>query len=134
MSATATPRGASSAPLTPFARILRRAVERVPGAIGGAFAAADGEMVDAYTVEDPEQWAILTAHYGVVLRHLESAFGTWHFGGPLFFIAQHQRLEVMVHTVNEGYFTLLACRPPAPLHRALEAMVAAVAELSKEME
>lgn len=119
--------------LTPFGQILRRAVDQTPHAVGGAFAAADGEMVDAYTDGDAEQWAIITAHYGVVLSLLESAFGTWHFGGPRYFIAQHEKLDVMVHTVSGGYFALLACRPPAPLSRALAALETAARELAKEM-
>lgn len=119
--------------MTPFGEILRHAVEQIPGAVGGAFAAADGEMVDAYSLEDPEQWAIVTAHYGVVLRHLENAFDTWHFGGPRYFIAQHERLDVMVHTVAAGYFALLACRRPAPLARALAALSEAAEQLAQEM-
>jgi hypothetical protein len=127
----ATARGAA---ITPFARILRQAVDSTPGSIGGSFAAADGEMVDAYTDGDPEQWAILTAHYGVMLHHLESAFGTWHFGGPRYFIAQHERLDVVVHTVAAGYFALLACRPPGSLQLALDALEIAAGELAKEMK
>lgn len=119
--------------MTPFGEILRHAVESTPGAVSGAFAAADGEMVDAYCRHDPEHWAIVTAHYGVVLRHLESAFDTWHFGGPHYFIAQHERLDVMVHTVAAGYFALLACEKPAPLARALSALREASIALAKEM-
>jgi hypothetical protein len=119
--------------MTPFLRILRCAVDNTPGAIGGAFAAADGEMVDAYTDGDSEQWAIVTAHYGVVLRHMECAFGTWHFGGTRYFIAQHARLDVMVHTVAGGYFALLACRPPSPLRRAIASLEIAAANLAREM-
>lgn len=119
--------------MTPFGEILRHAVETTPGAVGGAFAAADGEMVDSYCHHDPEHWAIVTAHYGVVLRHLESAFDTWHFGGPHYFIAQHEKLDVMVHTVAAGYFALLACEKPAPLARALSALREAAAALAKEM-
>ncbi len=119
--------------MTPFSRILRNAVAHTPGAVVGAFAAADGEMVDAYTEGDAEHWAIVTAHYGVVLRHLESAFGTWHFGGPRYFIAQHEKLDIMVYTVAGGYFALLACRPPAPLARALTALEVAAAQLALEM-
>jgi predicted regulator of Ras-like GTPase activity (Roadblock/LC7/MglB family) len=119
--------------MTPFGRILRRAIEQTPGAVGCAFAAADGEMVDAYTEGDSEQWAIVTAHYGVVLRHLESAFGTWHFGSTRFFIAQHEKLDVVVYTVAGGYFALLACRPPAPLSRALAALEIAAQQLAQEM-
>jgi hypothetical protein len=122
--------------LTPFAEIMRRAVEATPGAIGGAFADAEGEMVDGYTTIDREEWAILTAHYGVVLVQLHGAFGTWHYGGPEYFIAQHQRLDVVVHSVANGYYALLAVAErdgTAPLATALSSLRAAAAELKREI-
>jgi hypothetical protein len=119
--------------VTPFGAILRRAVELTPNAIGGAFADADGEMVDSYTTIDPTDWAILTAHYGVVLGHLSAVFGTWHYGGPEYYIAEHQRLEVIVQMVEAGYYALLACKPPAPIALALDNLRAASFALQKEM-
>ena len=118
---------------SPFAEILKTAVERTPRAIGGAFAASDGEMVDYFSSADPIEWAILTAHYGVLLGHLESCFNTWHFGGPQFFVVEHSRVDVVVMTVMEGYYALMAIEQPAPLQTALSSMSDAVAELKKEM-
>ena len=119
---------------SPFATILQTAVERTPGAIGGAFAAYDGEMVDSFAGGDPTEWAILTAHYGVVLANLEAAFNTWHFGGPEFFVIEHTRLDILVHTVEHGYFALLAVEQPAPLWQALASLQYAVLELRREMQ
>jgi hypothetical protein len=112
------------------------AVEATPGAIGGAFADSEGEMVDGYTTIDREEWAILTAHYGVVLVQLHGAFGTWHYGGPEYFIAQHQRLDVVVHSVANGYYALLAMTErdgTAPLATALTSLRCAAAELMREI-
>ncbi len=39
--------------MTPFGAILKTACDRTPGAVGGAFAASDGEMVDFVTRTDP---------------------------------------------------------------------------------
>lgn len=119
--------------MTPFAQILRRAVEATPNAIGGAFADAEGEMVDSYSTIDPHEWAVLTAHYGVVMAHLHAAFGTWHFGGPEYFIAQHRDLDIVVCAVDAGYYALLAMRMPANLGLALQQLRAATAELRREM-
>jgi hypothetical protein len=119
--------------MSPFARILRAAVERTPRAVGGAFAASDGEMVDYFSTADPTEWAILTAHYGVVLGHLEAVFNTWHFGGPEFFVVEHTKLDVLVHTVSEGYYALLAVEQPSPLGVALTSLREAVGELRREM-
>jgi hypothetical protein len=118
--------------VTPFAAILRRAVEAT-NALGGAFADADGEMVDSFGRVEPQRWAVLTAHYGVVLRHLVHAFGTWHYGGPEYFIVEHEGIEVVVHAVDAGYYALLAFERFAPLARALDCLRAAATELREEM-
>jgi hypothetical protein len=118
---------------SPFGEILRRAVRATPGAIGGAFADSQGEMIDGFTTRDPHEWALLTAHYGIVLSQLHAAFGTWHFGGPEYFIAQHAVLDVVVHAVDGGYYALLAVSEPAPLGHALRSLRQAARELHREM-
>ena len=120
--------------MTVFAAILKRAVEATPNAIGGAFADRDGEMVDSFATIDAQEWAILTAHYGIVLAQLDAAFGTWHFGGPEYFVAQHQAMEVVVHAVEAGYYALLAMRGGGPLGIAIESLRAAASELREEMK
>jgi hypothetical protein len=119
--------------MTVFAAILKRAVDGTPNAVGGAFADRDGEMVDSYTNINRDEWAILTAHYGVVLAHLTAAFGTWHYGGPEYYIAEHRKLEIVVHAVELGYYALLALKPPGPLAIALDNLRAAASALRKEM-
>jgi len=120
--------------VTPFADILRRAVEDTPGALGGAFADRFGELVDSFNnTYKPEDWALLTAHYGVVLRHLAAAFGTWHYGGPEFFIAEHDTLGVVVHTVHDGYYALIAMKSPAQIAAALQSLHRAAGQLRREM-
>ncbi len=124
--------------MSPFAEIMRWVVETTPGAIGGSFAASDGELVDYWAPGGADEWAILTATYGVVLQQLESAFGTWHYGGPEYFIAQHASLDVLVHTVAEGYFALLAVTTPdhaagPPLGIALSHLQQAISLLREEM-
>jgi hypothetical protein len=119
--------------VTPFAHILQKAVQATPNAIGGAFAAGDGEMVDSFAQIDPHEWAVITAHYGIVLSHLTAAFGTWHFGFPEYFIAKHAKLEVVVHAVDGGYFALMAFHEQPNLPIALEQLRVAAGELRKEM-
>ncbi|HET9626396.1 MAG TPA: hypothetical protein VFP84_33775 [Kofleriaceae bacterium] len=119
--------------MTPFGEILKRAVHATPYAIGGAFADSQGEMIDAFTTRDPHEWALITAHYGIVLGQLHAAFGTWHFGGPDYFIARHTELDVVVHAVDGGYYTLLAVTEPAPLGHALRSLREAARALHREM-
>jgi hypothetical protein len=119
--------------ISPFGAILKRAVEATPGAFGGAFADAQGEMIDGFTTRDANDWALLTAHYGVVLSQLNAAYGTWHVGAPEYFIAQHTVVDVVVHAVPGGYYALLAVSQPAPLARALASLRAAASALHREM-
>jgi hypothetical protein len=122
--------------MTAFGDIMKRAVESTPGAIGGAFADSEGEMVDSFATYDKHEWACLTAQYGIVLNQLHSAFGTWHFGSPEYFIAQHTDLDIVVHSVAQGYYALLAIsddRGSAPIAIALASLRTAAVELRKEM-
>lgn len=118
---------------SPFADILRVAVESTPGAIGGAFAASDGEMVDYFCLNDPHEWALLTAHYGVVLANVQAALNTCHWGEANMIMIEHTGLDILVHSVEEGYYALLAVDQPASLGRAMQAMEQAVEELRREM-
>jgi hypothetical protein len=121
---------------TPFANIMRRVVEATPGAVGGAFADSEGEMVDSFSIIDKHDWAVLTAHYGVVLAHLHSCFGTWHYGGPEYFIAQHNKMDVLVCAIAHGYYALLGIHTyegSAPIALALAQLRTAAAELRKDI-
>jgi hypothetical protein len=121
--------------VTPFGEIMRRAVEATPGAVGAAFADSQGEMVDGFATEyEPTDWAILTAHYGVLLAQVRAVFGIWHFGGLEYFIAQHKSLGIIVHAVEGGYYALIAITNPSNrCGIALSTLRAAATELKKEM-
>lgn len=104
---------------TCFGHILKRTVEATPGAIGGAFADRQGELVDSfapgYTALD---WAILTAHFGIILTHIHDAFGVLHHGGPEYFISHHDKFGIVVHTVDDDYYALLAVTDPSQVRGA----------------
>lgn len=116
-----------------FADILEVAVARTPGAVGGAFAARDGEIVDSFASSDPLEWAILTAHYGVVLSSMQSALRTFHYGEAELVMMSHDEVDILLHSVAEGYYALLAVGHPAPLGLAIDALTKAVESLRREM-
>jgi predicted regulator of Ras-like GTPase activity (Roadblock/LC7/MglB family) len=118
---------------SPFAEILRQAVEATPGALGGAFAASDGEMVDYFARRDAFEWALFTAHYGVVLSHVQLALNTWHYGEASMVMIEHKTLAILIHSVKDGYYALMALGHPAPLGRAIQALSRAAAHLREEM-
>jgi len=119
--------------VSPFAEIIEAAVNRTPGAVGAAFAASDGEMVDSYAKADAEEWALITAHCGILLGHIQSALNTFHYGEADFVIMTHARVDILVHSVAEGYYALIAARHPAPLGRVLAEVTVAAEKLRKEM-
>jgi hypothetical protein len=118
---------------TPFSEILQRAIDATPGAIGGAFAAEDGETVDYVSPWDRHDWASLTAHYGVLLAHVQSALHTFHFGEAEIMMICHQGVDVLVSSVEEGYYALLVVGRPRSLAAAMHSLTMAAVELRREM-
>lgn len=118
---------------TPFAAILRKAVERTPGALGSAFAARDGELVDVFVPSDVPEWDFFTAHYGILLSHVQSALRTFHYGEAELMMMSHSDTDVLLHPVIEGYYALMAVDHPAPLGKAISALDVAAKELRLEM-
>lgn len=118
---------------SPFSAILRDAVERTPGAVGGSFAASDGEMVDWFARRDPAEWAVLTAHNGVLFAHVQSALHTFHYGDAELLVISFGRLAVLVRAVADGYFALLGVTQPAAISAAITAIERAAAALREEM-
>ena len=116
-----------------FGEILEAAVARTPGAVGGAFAAADGETVDMVSEWEVSDWKILTAHYGIVLTSIQSALHTFHYGEAELIVVSHRKLELLIRSVVDGYFALIAIEPPAPLARAIASLERASGELQREM-
>jgi predicted regulator of Ras-like GTPase activity (Roadblock/LC7/MglB family) len=119
--------------MTPFGEILRHAVEVTPGALGGAFAAGDGETVDAFWEGDLTEWAILTAHYGVVLAQVQAALHTFHFGEAELVVISAEHRDVLMHAVGDGYYALLVIEATAPLAPAMSALERATRELREEL-
>ena len=120
---------------TPFAAILRQAVEQLPGAIGGTLAAGDGETVD-YHVRGGwrrAEWELLTAHHGILLGQLRSWLHTRHYGDPELLVVSHRRLHVLVREVADGYFALLAIDDAAEIVSAPRLLEPAAAQLQEEM-
>ena len=120
--------------MTNFAEILRTAVQATPGALGGAFAAYDGELVDQFpSTSATQEWPILAAHYGIILQQAQRALLTFHYGDIQWVLICHEDLDVMVYSVQDGYYALLATPHPGPVARAATALAEAARALRKEM-
>lgn len=117
----------------PFCEILQDAVEQTPRAIGSAFAAWDGETVDFVSTWSDNDWLVLTAHYGVVLAHIQSALHTFHFGEAETVHLTHQRLDIVIQAVKEGYYALIAVERPSNLGKAMRVLQRTAEKLRVEM-
>lgn len=116
-----------------FTPILRRAVESVPGAVGAIFAARDGESVEHFARIDDEEIKIMGAHYGIILNHVQSVLHLFHFGEAEEIVVHHDRLDLFVRAVNEGYFIVLATSQGVHLANALRELRGAAQALKGEM-
>lgn len=120
--------------ISPFYDIMREAVESTPGAIGGAFADSDGETVDLFAADGGDMWAIFTAHYGIVLNFVRNALSVFHYGDAQFLLLRHTDVDVLIQSVSEGYYALLAIHSPAPLGAAMACLERAATALRAEMK
>jgi hypothetical protein len=121
---------------TPFAAILRQAVEQLPGAIGGTLAAGDGETVDYHLRGGGwrrTDWELLTAHHGVILGHIRSWLHTRHYGDPEMLVVSHRELVVLLREVADGYFALLAIDDAAEIVSASRLLAEAALQLRQEI-
>ena len=126
---------------TPFAVILQRAMDRIPGAIGGTLAAGDGETVDFHLTPDgggesrldETEWQILTAHHGVLLGHIRAALRTFHVGDPQTFVVSHQGMHVLLSAIDDEYFALVAVDGAQPVAPAIYHLGRAMVDLRREM-
>jgi hypothetical protein len=119
---------------TSFTTILQRTVEAVPGAVGAIFAAWDGEAVDHWAARmDRDEILFLAAHYGIVLNHVQSVLHLFHFGEAEEIILHHTHMDLLVRSVSDGYYVVLAVRGQSHLATALREVGAAAIALRREM-
>lgn len=120
--------------MSPFRIILQHAVERVPGAVGAIFADWDGEAVDHFARGVKEEMLILAAHYGVILKYIQSALHLSHFGEAEEVILLHHKLDFVIRAVAKDYFVILVVvADAAHLATALREASAAASALRVEM-
>ena len=133
---------------TPFTPILRTLLVEVPDALGAIFADWEGEAVDQFP--DPRRaedaatplppsgietfdLRLFGAHWGIILNYVNAALRTFHYGDLQVVMLHHDRLDILIQTVDARYYLLIALRPGAPLGRALLELERGVRALRVEM-
>jgi predicted regulator of Ras-like GTPase activity (Roadblock/LC7/MglB family) len=119
--------------MTPFAAILQRTVDNVPGAIGAIFADWDGEAVDLAGQAHGDELKLMGAHYGVILANVQALLRLFHFGEAVEIVLQHEKIDLCVHAVGDGYYVVLAIGAGGHLATALREARACAAGLRREM-
>ena len=118
---------------TPFTSILQRTVERVPGAIGAIFADWEGEAVDLAGQNHRDELKYIGAHYGVILNNVQALLRLFHFGEAVEIVIQHEKVDLCVHAVGDGYYIVLAVSADGHLATALREARVCAAVLRQEM-
>jgi hypothetical protein len=133
---------------TPFTPILRTMLAEVPDALGAIFADWEGEAVDLFPdprrAEDAQtplppaaiesfDLRLFGAQWGVILNQVNAALRTFHYGDPQIVTLHHDRLDILIQTVDVRYYLLLALRPGASMSRALQELERGVRALRMEM-
>lgn len=127
--------------MTGFKAILAHAVDSATGGLFGALVAYDGEIVDSYlscregltTKEQKAQCAFISAHHGVILKHVRTMLHSFHFGNTETLSFSYGDLRVGMTTLPENYFAVLACRATTPLAEAQNSLSQARSHLRSEM-
>ena len=113
---------------------MTTAVLSVPGAVGGAFAASDGETVDGFSDEHTEyEWALVTAHFGVIFSMIQRSTKKNFASYAQSVVIRLKEYDIVLKLVADGYYAILALQDTGQIGSALKALNIASIALKKEM-
>ena len=104
--------------MSAFGDILEAMVRRVPGAVGAVFADWEGEPVDQFAHIPPLDIQLVGAHWGVVWSQASARLGRHRLGLVEELLIEGERAIVLVRSVTDRYFVVLATKPDAHLGTA----------------
>ncbi len=119
--------------MSAFGDILRAMVERVPGAVGAVFADWEGEPVDQFAHIPPLDIQLVGAHWGVVWSQASQRLARHGLGAVEELLIEGERATVLVRSVTDRYFVVLATRRDAHLGTARRELARGAETLRGEM-
>lgn len=119
--------------MSTFGDILQRMVERVPGAVGAVFTDWEGEPVDQFAHIPPLDIQLVGAHWGIVFLQATARLAKHGLGAVDELLIEGERAMVIVRSVTDGYFVVLATKREAHLATALRELSKTAASLRSEM-
>ena len=108
-------------------------MRRVPGAVGAVFADWEGEPVDQFAHIPPLDIQLVGAHWGVVWSQATRRLGKHHLGDIEELLIEGEHTIVLVRSVTEGYFVVLATASDAHLATARRELARGAETLRGEM-
>jgi predicted regulator of Ras-like GTPase activity (Roadblock/LC7/MglB family) len=119
--------------MSAFGDILEAMVRRVPGAVGAVFADWEGEPVDQFAHIAPLEIQLVGAHWGVVWSQAAERLGQRGLGAVEELLIEGERAIVLVRSVTDRYFVVLATRRDAHLATARRELERGAETLRSEM-
>ncbi len=119
--------------MSAFGDILEAMVRRVPGAVGAVFADWEGEPVDQFAHIEPLEIQLVGAHWGVVWSQAAARLARHRLGAVEELLIEGERAIVLVRSVTDRYFVVLATRRDAHLATARRELERGAATLRSEM-
>ena len=119
--------------MTSFGAILQRMVERVPGAVGAVFTDWEGEPIDQFAHIPPLDIQLVGAHWGIVFLQASERLGRHGLGGVEELLIEGDKATVLVRSVTDKYFVVLATKQDAHLGTALRELSRGAEHLRSEM-
>ena len=119
--------------MSAFGDLLQQMVERVPGAVGAVFADWEGEPVDQFAHIPPLDIQLVGAHWGVVWSQAAERLGAHQLGSVEELLIEGDRAIVLVRSVTDRYFVVLAIEREAHLGTARRELERGAGILRSEM-
>jgi predicted regulator of Ras-like GTPase activity (Roadblock/LC7/MglB family) len=116
-----------------FGEILQSMVERVPGAVGAVFTDWEGEPVDQFAHIPPLDIQLVGAHWGIVFLQASERLGKHGLGRVEELLIEGERALVLVRSVTDRYFVVLATKREAHLGTAMRELGRVADRLRSEM-
>ncbi len=119
--------------MSAFGDILEGMVRRVPGAVGAIFADWEGEAVDQFAHIPPIDIQLVGAHWGVVFNAARQFLETLRGGAIEELWVEGRNALVMVRSVTDKYYVVLAARRTVHLGTARRELERSAQMLLTEM-
>ena len=116
-----------------FGEVLADLVGGTPGALGAVFIDWEGESVDQFGHIPEFDIRIMGAHWGIILNQVKTITERHGLGLPTSIMLSNEQSDVIIRTITEDYYVVLALKKGAHLATALKELDRAVSAIETMM-